>query len=86
MSTETWTASQWIAVIRDADSLTELKKLAGPSDEANEDARLRLEAMDRLWLSCKDKYGFNRRDWPDGAREMYERLQAEQDEFEAQYC
>ena len=86
MSTENWTAEQWKQAIREADSLNELKHLVGPSDDANEAARLRLELMDNIWLRCKDKYGFNRRDWPSLDRENYERLMIEQDEFEAQYC
>ncbi len=86
MNTDNWTAEHWKEAIRDADSLSELKHLVGPTDDANEAARVRIEMMDMIWLACKDKYGFNRRDWPDAHREKYERLQAEQDEFEAQYC
>ena len=86
MNTDNWTAEHWKEAIRDDDSLSELKHLAGPSNDANEAARVRIERMDMIWLACKDKYGFNRRDWPDAHRENYERLQAEQDAFEADYC
>jgi len=86
MNTDNWTAEHWKEAIRDADSLSELKHLAGPSNDANEAARVRIEMMDKIWLACKDKYGFNRRDWPSLDRENYERLMIEQDAFESDYC
>jgi len=86
MSTENWTAEQWKQAIRETDNLNELKHLVGPSDDANEAARIRCERIDRIWLRCKDRYGFNRNDWPWQERETYEQLMAEQDAFESQYC
>jgi len=86
MNTDNWTAEHWKEAIRDADSLNELKRLVGPADDDNEAARLRLEAMHLIWLRCKDKYGFDRSAWPWVDRENYERLQAEQDAFESDYC
>lgn len=84
--TSTWQVEDWIRAIRNADSLEELLHMVGPTEDENEAAKRRLENMDKIWLRCKDQYGFNKSDWPWADRERYERLDREQAEFEAKYC
>lgn len=71
------TAEQLIAAIRDADTLVELKRLVGPSEEDNERARLRSERMDQLW-GRKDKLSYLE-------EEVLVELEAEQDRFEREW-
>ena len=53
MSKQALTADELIDAIRSASSLDELLRLVGPSDEENEQARSRLEALDRVSEACE---------------------------------
>lgn len=53
MSKQALTADELIDAIRSASSLDELLRLVGPSDEENEQARSRLQALDRVSEACE---------------------------------
>ena len=70
-----------VEAIRDADSLSELKELIGPSDRQAEAVRQRLSAIDAIW----DRHGsFNA--MPPGTLQRYNQLMEEQRVFENKYC
>lgn len=80
-----FTVDQLVNAIRNAESLADLQRLVGPSEEESEAARKRLAQMESLTDACK---------WsetcPDNqahaARERYKRIECEQRSFENQYC
>ena len=79
------TAEQLVNVIRNADDLSELKRLVGADDNAKGQASMRIAEIDRLW----DRYYANaasESEVPAHIREKYDQLNAEQSAFEAEYC
>jgi hypothetical protein len=76
-----FTVEQLVAAIHEARSLTELKKMVGPSPTEQAQATARLAEIDRMY----DQHGNNWDFWPWSARERYDRLMAEQNEFESRY-
>lgn len=79
------TAENLIAATRNATSLGELKRLAGPSEGEKEAARRRLNTLDLINKACK---------WnetcPDehvrDARGRWNRIMIEQGKYEGLYC
>ena len=77
----TLTAEQLIEAIRQADSLTPLKRLVGPSEQVRVTYEQRLERIEALY----EQYGLELLDWPADMLEEYNQLVDEQDKFERQY-
>lgn len=78
---------QLINKIRNANSLTELTRLVGPTQEENERARQRLEKIDRLDKKCE--WGNKTGTISSAARQAREKraqIMAEQTKFENKYC
>lgn len=79
------TAEELVNAIREADSLEELQRLVGATEQEVELAKQRLEQLDALAPACK---------WdemcPDyeaqQARERWDRIMKIQGEYESKYC
>lgn len=67
--------------VRNADSLTEVRRLVGPSALEEAAARIRLDTMDSIW----NKYGDFDAMPPERLR-CYNQLAAKQTLFENMYC
>lgn len=80
------TPEQIIQAIREADSLADLKKAIGPTQDEKAAAMRRLENMDSLWSSAEKKgWGYDPSRWPYPFNESYLRLSQEQITYENQY-
>lgn len=78
----TFTVEQLTNAIRTADSLSELKRMVGPTEAQNEQSSKRIAEID----SIGEQYGYNTETMPWHVAERYKRLMAEQDAFEGEYC
>lgn len=82
---ENFTVESLINAIRSADDLSELKRMVGADETMQNLAASRIAEIDKLW----DRYYANAEsesDIPAHIKDKYERLNAEQSAFEAQYC
>lgn len=82
---ENFTVERLINAIRSADDLAELKRMVGADDSEQNLAASRITEIDKLW----DRYFANAKsesEIPAHIKEKYERLNAEQAAFEAEYC
>ncbi len=77
-----FTAEQLIDAIRGASDLSELKRLVGPTQEQLDRARQRLRQMDIIW-NHTERDG---KTMSMAQEARYNRLMAEQTEFENHYC
>ncbi|MYM61605.1 hypothetical protein GTG28_20605 [Vibrio sp. OCN044] len=77
-----FTVEQLISAIRNADDLSDLKRMVGASEKEWGESSKRLAEIDRIGK----KYGYDTdaMPWPDAER--YKSLTAEQDAFESQYA
>lgn len=74
--------TQLITAIRNADSLEELQRLVGPSDEEEAQAKQRLSQIDTIWNRCNgDLSALNV-----FTKDRYDQLMLQQTEFENKYC
>lgn len=72
--------------IRCATGLLDLKHLVGPTPEDNELAARRLDKIDAIWNRNEKAYGCETGLWPFHEKDTYDRLMAEQGEYERTYC
>ncbi|MET4696921.1 hypothetical protein [Endozoicomonas lisbonensis] len=83
----TMTANYLIEAIREAESLEELQRMVGPSENDETLNRQRLAKIDQLWeKSQKENWPSSIDLWPYPYGERYKQLNAEQAEFESRYC
>jgi hypothetical protein len=75
-----------VNAIRNAESLGELKRLIGPSQEEEQRSIERLAQIEAKWQANVKAHGEDPSKWPSQAWDGYNRLMAEQTEFENQYC
>ena len=73
-----FTVDQLLDAIRGADSLEDLKRMVGPSDQESQKSMERLAKLDAYF----EKYGDYGDDWPEHAK----RLMEEQNQFENDFC
>jgi len=73
-------------LIRRASDLEDLKHQVGPSAEESELAVRRLDKIDAIWRRNEKEHGCNPDLWPFHEKEAYDRLMAQQSEFERTYC
>ena len=71
-----------LQVIRDAESLSEVTRFVGPSDEQRAASRKSHEMIERIRLR---NTGMPQELWPWQDREMYDQLVAEQEEYRGRY-
>jgi hypothetical protein len=74
------TLEKLLDAIRAADSLDELKRLIGPSENEKSEAEIRQGQIDAIWAKCGSFSAMDR-----GTQARYDRLMAEQNEFESRY-
>lgn len=70
-----------INAIRNADSLSDLKRFVGCTEEEKRASERRVKAIDKIW----DKHG-SFENMPMLDQDHYNRLNREQTEFENMYC
>lgn len=74
--------SQLITAIRNAESLAELQRLVGPSEEEEARAKQRMSQIDAMWDRCNGDLST----LAVFTKERYDQLMLEQTEFENKYC
>ncbi|OEE38323.1 hypothetical protein A1QO_02790 [Vibrio genomosp. F10 str. ZF-129] len=79
---KTFTAEELISAIRSADSLAELKRMVGTTNDLVKQSSDRIAEIDRI----NDQHGYDIDTMPWQVSERYKTLQAEQDAFESVYC
>lgn len=73
----TFTNEQLLDATRGADSLKELQRMVGPSEEESQRNMLRNRTLDSYY----ERFGNNHNEWPDYAKSLLN----EQGQFERQY-
>ncbi|WON78053.1 hypothetical protein [Serratia sp. UGAL515B_01] len=73
-----YTVEQLLSAIRGAESLEELQRMIGPSEEDSQANVARLAKLDRFF----EQYGAYSESWPEHAKSLL----AEQNRFESAYC
>ena len=81
------TKDDLILAIRNAESLDELKRLVGPTDEENQVAKIRIEKIKSLWDKAEAmEWGHDPKSWPYPYCDIFIVFDTKQSAFENLYC
>ena len=84
---ENFTVEELVTAIQEADSLDELKRMVGASEEETRSAECRIQSLDALLLQArKNGWGTDVRLWPEFERDKFNRLNKKQIAFENRYA
>lgn len=76
-----------LAIVRSAETLADVKRKIGPTQEEENMAVQRISRLDMLWSMADEKgWGCLPDKWPWPHGDEYKRITAEQIDFENMYC